>query len=539
MEGVAEISRGNPGRLADDSEQTASTLRGMHITISKDQTDATLLTVWAKSADDDRYADPAEAPEPAVGLVEVNPAVINAPFEPDIPFTPPRHEPGTVVNDGDLPSNTHFGTSAGATVLEAEIRQRLHGLPGLDFSGDGPNQQLIEYLIKSVARLSTENKLLRNAVLEAGQKPTTAQEAKSTDAAADVQTQSPDQPAKPISKVFHVVYCNSMRNYFYDQPRVFKGDLKSLDHLRGQQGIENITTYLDRNKNVAFAILNSYDCFCKGGTDYQRMVGYRDGKVLGDSPAAKPGSTFIQLNMSLRQALYRITEEHKDRFPGMEGMLWSYCDEPFLPFYIHNKTFLELCGASDLDDFDRESTLMICNWFEENHRTVWNETDELLTRGKITPKHFDRLFRPGELIVEPEPDTFGTTVASRVEPYTGKEDTSALAVERWIFSGSFQRVNTPINLSVMFKRGGEAVTQADREVDITDLRFYPLRFAKPGLRDQLIARGNRFWRSRKKTLISYDDPDLETKEGEKPVRIFLSYLPDTQSGCLTALIISG
>ncbi|KAK0634097.1 P-loop containing nucleoside triphosphate hydrolase protein, partial [Immersiella caudata] len=332
-------------------------------------------------------------------------------------------------------------------------------------------------------------------------------------------------PTMPIFKEVHMVYCrDSNRNCFHDEPRIFKGDLMS-DHLRGLQGIENITTHLDRHPNIAFAVLNAYNCFCKGGPDYQRLVGYKNGRVLNDSPTAKPITKYVLFNKSLGNALHRITQEHKDSFPGLKGKPRWHCEEPFMLYYVYNKAFLKLCHSAGLDDFDRESVIMVCNWFEENKRKVWDETDELLARGKITFDHYARLFRPGELVIYSEADSFGTVVASRVKPHTWDYDTGLVLVEHWTFSGNFQREIGKVSLATMLRRGGEAITQLDGEVDITDLEVYPLRFAKPELRDQLIARGNRFWRSRKKCLVSYEDPEIESKEVEKPIerRMMIDY----------------
>ncbi len=483
---------------ADDSDETTALLKGMHNTISTDQSDAADSLAWmpAKAVDDD---------EEVAASKEVETITI------------PTREPATVDTDEFPQDRTHPDALPGATALGAQIRQKLHDIPGINLSDNSPNQQLIEYLIKSVARLSIENELLRKTASETSQgtTTTTTQESKS----AKSQTKGPDEPTKPIFKEYHVVYCaNSKRNYFYDGPRIFKGDLKS-DHLRGLQGIENISTHLDRNKDLVFTIQHEYFCFCNGGPDYQRMVGYKDGKLLDDSPPAESKDKFVMLNKSLRDTLLRIVQKHKDRFPGLEGNPRAYCEEPFLPFYIHNKTFLELADSSNLNDFDLKSTVMLCTWFEENYRKVWNETDQLLARGKITFKHYKRLFRPGELIIVQQYDAFETTVAYRAKPHSWKEYEKRLYVEYWAFNGAFQRLEGSWDLTLMVTRQGEEITEYDGEVDIADLIFYPLRFAKPGLRDQLIARGNRFWRSRKKTLISYNDPDLETNKDEKPVSL--------------------
>lgn len=482
-------------------------LQGMRNTISTDLSNAPDFIAW-KHAEDDEDTEEINAKKTCQSE--------NMPGQ-KLQF---EMQDNSNPLDEDDPDETRLETTplnrlSGATELGAQIRQKLDEIPGINLMDNSPNQQLIEYLIKSVAKLSIENEMLKNAASNAG-KGANSQEAGSTKS----QSEPHGEGTEPIFKEFHVVHCvNSKRNYFHDSPRIFKGDLKS-DHLRGLRGIENITTHLDRNKDLVFSIMHEYVCFCRGGPDYQRMVGYKDGRLLDDSPPAESKTKFVMLNTSLRNAIVRISQKHPGRFLGLEGNPRMYCLEPFLPFYTFNKTFLELAGSSDLNDFDLKSITMLCTWFEETYRAVWDETDELLSRGKITLKHYKRLFRPGELIVTPLKDRFDTTIAYRVKPHFWRDFDEKLDVEFWTFNGSFLKQESHAGLTGNMLRtaNGEEVTEFDGEVDITDLIFYPLRFAKPGLRDQLIARGNRFWRCRKQTLVSYNHKDSSDDRDEKPVR---------------------
>jgi len=492
-----------PSAMTDGQELM---LQGMRNTISTDLSNTPDFIAW-RHAEDDEDTEEANAR--------------NQPPSENTPKQAPQLEAQSNIDEDDpdeiCPAtiSMHPDTLSGATNLSAQIRQSLGNIPGINLTDNSPNQQLIEYLIKSVAKLSIENEMLKKAASDAG-KDATPPETGPTKS----QAEPPGESSEPVFKEFHVVYCvNSKRNYFHDSPRIFKGDLKS-DHLRGLRGIENITTHLDRNKDLVFAIMHEYVCFCKGGPDYQRMVGYKDGRLLDDSPPAQSKDKFVMLNRSLRNAIVQISQKHPDRFSRLDGSPRLYCLEPFLAFYTFNKTFLELVSSSGLSDFDLKSITMLCTWFEENYRATWDETDELLSRGKITFKHYKRLFRPGELVVVPLKDKFGTCIACRVKPHFWKEFNEKLDLESWTFNGSFQKSDLHLGFggTALILANGEEVTEFDGEVEITDLIGYPLRFAKPGLREQLIARGNRFWRCRKQTLVSYNHKDSSRGGDERPVR---------------------
>jgi len=483
-----------PSLWTDDSEDTTSRLRGMHSTISKDHSD---------EVDDSTSGVPAQLDEhdaTAAGQEWIEEQqTIDAPSDDE--------------TEELYPALTSTNTLFDATKLGVEIRRRLEGLPGIGPSDNDPNQQVVEYLIKSVARLSVENEMLKTAALDA-QKRTAESRSASTP---NDNIQNSDDSNTPIFKEYHGVRCAGPKtNIFQDAPRVFKGDRKS-DHLRGRRGIADLTAHFDKSSQLAYAIVHQYSCSCYGGPDYHHVVGSHDGKLLDDSAPAETKYKCLVLNKSLRETLSRIAQQHQSRFQGLVGNPRMFCYEPFLPFYLHNKTFLELAASSNLSDFDLKATISLCTWFEDNFRKVWDETDELLSRGKITYEHYKRLFRPGELVVAVTKDKFGTLNAGRVKPHSWEENSGEVYCEYWTFNGVFQKVEVSWHLNAMFKSDGEEVAKYDGEVDITDLQTYPLRFADPSARDRLIARGNRFWRCRKKTLVSYSDPEHESDDCVTPV----------------------
>ncbi len=412
-----------------------------------------------------------------------------------------------------------------ADVLQAQIHNKLESIPELGLSEDGaPNKELIEYLAASLARLSVENGMLKEALQNAKQNHPAgggvgvvarAPVTENTDRQDNFSDESHSEV--PVCKEVHLVWCaGSKASYFRDVPRMFKGDLKS-DHLRGRHGLENMNTYLKKHRKIAFVIVHGYTCFCDGGINYYRLVGYKDGKMLNDSQPAEAEMKYLVCNQNIKSAIKEIAKAHPHVFEGWEmARLSKTSPEPHFLYYTHHKAFVELAESSSLSEFDSQSIKLICDWVCENSKQDWDEAEELFKRGKVTAKHLNKLFRPGELVVRRAKESPGTTWVYKVDDYPWPPNTVSLWI--WTFNGRFHKTRHILTLSQMSTQSGSVVGAEDGEVDITSLRTFPLRFSEPGLYDKLLARGNRFWSCRKKKIVSYRNPDLDGEDGNPGVR---------------------
>lgn len=419
------------------------------------------------------------------------------------------------------PSHEVVGPNADdGAELATEIRDRLATINGLDMPGEGLDSQLLDYMIKSVARLSIENSMMKEKIKKlqqssGGQTVVVSAEEKNEDTHMDAQapTKTEAQKEKPQSLqhlTCHVVYCQEeRRTYYMDVPRMFKGDSRA-DHLRGKVWIENLSKHLERHTHVSFAVVKGYYCSCMGGKrtmDYHRVVGHRDGKLIDDSKPAESRTRFVSLSVLTREIITKMMTSNPERFAGFRKMV-AYEDEPFYIYYVLNRTFLDLLAddSSQLDDTERLRVKPLCNWFEENCRKDWDEADEMLARGKINAKHYPKLFRPDELVVWKQSEHPGIIRAAKTKPYPWNGKGDQLDAITWSYNGVFERTEL-FGWLIMNNVDSEYLNIKidDGEVDITSLPIYPMRFAEAGLHAKLIARGHKFWSCRRKKLISYAD----------------------------------
>lgn len=359
-----------------------------------------------------------------------------------------------------------------------------------------------ELYVSAIAKLCVENMVLRNKL----------------DTALETAEASTDQTANPLIleplveetgpkpdtfENFHLVFCGRDRkSYYRDVPRMFKGDLIS-DHLRGQHGLpKNITSFLRDNPEIIFAPTQTYDCSCFGGPSYHGTVGYKDGKLVADSSPAESMSVQVVLGKRIQEIIKSIIKSQPERFKGYSAVdLLRYYPEPYRFFFNHNKTLLDIATSSDMSDSDRPCIQMLCNWFETHHREDWDEAHELMSRGKINPKHYAKLFGPDELYVHracnDDPDVL-VVFKSNVYPWSEDSD-DTMDYYLWSFNGRFRKIDSVSYL----RKFPKPYLSDETEFDITSLPSYPLRFAEAGTMEKLIARGHKFWNCRTRSLVCY------------------------------------
>lgn len=361
-----------------------------------------------------------------------------------------------------------------------------------------------------IAKLCVENMVLRNKLATTLQ----AVEA-STDQPPDSIIVEPhketERPKPDTFENFHLVHCARGRNSYYrDAPRMFQGDLIS-DHLRGQHGLpKDLTNFLKDNPEIIFTTIKYYYCACNGGPSYHGIVGYRDGKLVEDSPPAESGSIQIFLGKRIRDVIKSIIKSHPETFKAYSPVdLRSWYPDPYRFFFNLNKTLLDIATSSDMSESDCSCIQMLCNWFETNHRKDWDEARELMSRGKINAKHYTKLFGPDELHVSrpsrDDPDVL-EVVKSEKYPWLNPMD-QTMDIYGWNFNGRFRKTLYNAQISVLPR----PTVSDETEVDITSLSFYPLRFAEPGTKEKLIARGHKFWNCRTRSLVCYRE------SGETPM----------------------
>ncbi len=423
----------------------------------------------------------------------------------------------------------------GVQEFQKLLHDRIDSLPGFSSHTDPRTSLLIDQLVSAVSRLKVENELLMRELDDTKLQVRNSEPRESDGQVSDTQLDSsgtmvgeatPTPDDAPCFETLHRVYCTHvghkfLMNHYHrtlmgvedelvykDAPRMFVGDSQN-DHIRGITEVETVKTYLEKHQKTVFAIRYSYRCDGDQSSYLYSKAEYRNGKLTKNTVPAPPSTEGIVVGSCLRKTIRAIMSARPERFQGYDAEeLSNLFLKPFLFFYAHNTTLLELVNTVDLSLWAKKSIRFLCGWMEENWRGVWDEADALFSRGKVNEKVYGLLFRPNELIITKQ-ELGGERLdeATKIARYPWFSDVDA-DFYYWDFNGHFSRSGGSLDLSKLpdeeqLMKAGTGWRKLEH--DITSLNRYPIRFAPPSLRDRLVARGSRVWDCRRKKLVCYHD----------------------------------
>ncbi|KAH7140821.1 P-loop containing nucleoside triphosphate hydrolase protein [Dactylonectria macrodidyma] len=290
---------------------------------------------------------------------------------------------------------------------------------------------------------------------------------------------------------------------------MFKGDTRK-GIPRGAVEMEGVLTYLQNHTNLGFVVLEVYRFNSYSIGEIFDKVGAAIGTLNKDYRSLETASRAIYVSPIVESAISSIMKACPERFPGFERLSnpnTSRHEQPYTFFYLYHSTLMEFLSGDTLNELEKRHFGFVLEWMENNARADWNEADELFAQGKVNSKHYAKLFRPGELVVWPDYFGKGTTCASVVGDFPhinfpAYEDSSYITCYVWDFSGKFSRLLDFISSKVEKCLNTDSVHKSEDEaVNILHLSKYPLRFAEDGLRMKLVARGEKLWQLRRKTLV--------------------------------------
>jgi len=299
----------------------------------------------------------------------------------------------------------------------------------------------------------------------------------------------PTEPPIDRQVTIHCVYCSRTHEdhtghlssaYFLDIPGLPAG-ANPTTPLHGQNRLMDIGGYLAGWDGFSFVIYLDYDCEV-----------YHEGTERACGPRAQPTSERLQLSRSLEEAL---TALHQQDTKGLEE--WNVREDlvyPYTKLYDCKRLFvepvtkvLELRQQLDLGILFRYLT----NRLNSDHE----ELEKLSTAGLVSQNHWMMLFRPDDTVV--------TTRNGRVEAFVIKscrllnQTTLIMECWTWQYDGTFIREH--------FTTSSEWPS-ISKQVTITDLSAYPIRFAKEGVELKLRQRGHIFWSCRDRKYVNYKVP---------------------------------
>ncbi|KIV87674.1 hypothetical protein PV11_03205 [Exophiala sideris] len=337
---------------------------------------------------------------------------------------------------------------------------------------------------------------------------------------------------------------------YFDEPEWVSGHGDEL-RMQCKLPIANFDLYLEKNKDISFIVYRSFDpapAFASSG-----------GRDLYLSPPQATSET-IQL---ISQVLVEAIEEFLETREEYSGILQQFkssseLQAPYL-FMYHSRKDLDAIQAN-LSFRACQETSLLLGYINSRYGDRYATADALFARGKITSDHVPFIFQPGDILIHRKDGRYEAFLATDWPSMCSIEDVSRLekiahhnegqstlhgAQEamrpirhrknkfqswsakgwHWVLNdGGFQRQyethQFDIEVLEADKRDIAPTSRAlhiqekedlgAREMNITDLHVFPMKYADAQLVETLGKRGRTFWKCRNPRLVSYLQGDKQS-----------------------------
>jgi hypothetical protein len=281
--------------------------------------------------------------------------------------------------------------------------------------------------------------------------------------------------------------------------------------------------YLNDHEEIAFVVYKDYDC-----ETYRASVEVR---LSFEAFYFSPLETDQYIPECVSEEIYINSEDMKEAMTSIKSFLpeivsqewWSSntMKGPYLPLY-HYRSVIEEKMVTELSAEHQNYAKLLLEFTHEYLGSKYDQADALFSKGAVSKEHFSKLFRVNDVVVTFENDqplayfcndlpkldlpsfekqkSSSVAIFYRGRDWGFKKGSSTLTVQgsAWHFDGKFRL--KPRTFSLDWPSSSPVMR-------VCDLKAYPLRYDKTGLREKLEIRGRKFWMCRRRNYICYDVPD--------------------------------
>lgn len=309
--------------------------------------------------------------------------------------------------------------------------------------------------------------------------------------------------------VVHIVHCGGSgahvehedRLTYLDRPRLFAGDHKA-SILKGERKIEDLDEYMEQHEEFSVLVRRYYSCqaHLRAVDDlFQRLQLPHQNVTV----TSKIRPYLFSLAQNSEEAMWEF-EEMKIVSGSLTRTLSNFgmgyttmMKAPYVPFY-HRRQIVGDFLRSPKGSHDKELK-SLASYIDYECGDNFDEADDLFSKGLVSFKHFDKLFKSDDIVVMEVKGQQQAYACTRVM----SNDINEFSMDcmSWIFDGNFRQKHETFS--------AEWPENADI-MRIQDLKVFPLRFVKDGTREHLKERGIKFWGFRTRKYVGYLSDSIES-----------------------------
>jgi hypothetical protein len=285
-----------------------------------------------------------------------------------------------------------------------------------------------------------------------------------------------------------------------------------LTRLRGEDQLVDLESYIEDQVNLSFVVYMTYDCVAyheEIKASFERLpMPQLDNAITQhtepyfyvlrqDAGPAKPHSESLIPSKVLRKALEMLrgsSEDASDKERRGESKYPRSYVYPYLDLY-HRRQIFAKHSRSERTAAEQGHLTVLSNFLKSHLDLEYTEAEELSKHGTVKKKHWEKLFRPGGVVVSKKSNEPAAYVS--VSCTIADDDSLHLKCWSWAFETEFFK--DEVELVVTWPSDKDTIA-------ITDLLTYPLEHAPAGFEQELRRRGQVFWGCRSRKFVNYEVP---------------------------------
>lgn len=321
---------------------------------------------------------------------------------------------------------------------------------------------------------------------------------------------------------------------YLDEPQWIAGEKSDKDALVGNLPIHNVPEYLSKRPEICFVVWRDYK-LCQSKDDSKRGYWHTEGEKSKDLKGEC--AEYSELPIETIEPTTEVASQAIDRFREQFGFNVNVTDGKFNITDATNSAAIEApyfeiyhARGDVLKDFLKNLEAEFQHQFQvlldyvySKYADEYQLVDEMISRGKILNCHVRYLFKPGDIVVQGHGDTVqGLFTQSWLQkgPVSFKAGTETrgfnLDCQFWVFDGMFSRNKKTLKFECNFSDTSE------RSID--DLHIRPLKYVQEATIMRLKQRGQRIWKCRVRSMVSYGEVPGTTSQGSHEGRYMIDMM---------------
>lgn len=333
--------------------------------------------------------------------------------------------------------------------------------------------------------------------------------------------------AKKISPRYQLIHrvshSRGIRMYL-DEPQWIAGEISDKDALAGNLPIHNVPEYLSKHPEICFVIWRDYklrQSKDEAKKDYWHKEDRRSQGLKAECAEIPihEGETVEPTTEIASWAIDRFREHFGFDFNISDGFKFNNTDAtssnaleaPYFELYHTRgdnlKVFFETLETEIQHQFQ-----VLLDYVYSQYADEYQVVDDMIGRGKILTSHVRYLFKPGDIVVQGHGDevqgflTQNWLQKGHKVAKAGTETRSFnLDCQYWVFDGMFSRNKKTLKLEC------DLADTSEKKID--DLHIRPLKYVQEATVMRLKQRGQRIWRCRVRSMVSYGEIHSTASQG--------------------------